>query len=42
MTETAQVLGLESSLRPRGRPKKQEAGATLLDDPEPGDGDEEK
>jgi len=35
-------IGFESSLRPRDRPKKQEAGASLFDDCEPGDGEEEK
>jgi len=42
LTKTAKELGLESSLRPRGRPKKQEARATLFDDADPGDGEEEK
>ena len=32
VTKTAQELGLVSSLRPRGRPKKQVAGGSLFDD----------
>ena len=33
MTDTARRLGLEASLRPRGRPKKQSGDATSLFDP---------
>ena len=42
MAKAAKELGLESSLRPRGRPKKSRAGASLFDDPEQADGEEEK
>ena len=42
MTKTAQEPGLESSLRPRGRPKKQEAGRSLFDDAKRHDGEGEK
>jgi len=42
MAKTAQELGLESSLRPRGRPKKQEAGRSLFDDAERDESEGEK
>jgi len=42
MTNAAKDLGLESSPRPRGRPKKQEAGQSLFDDAERDDGKEGK
>jgi hypothetical protein len=33
MVDTAARLGLESSLRPRGRPRKSDAGRSLGDEP---------
>ena len=42
MAKAAKELGLESSRRPRGRPKKQEEGVSLFDGAEPDDGEEVK
>jgi len=42
MTQSAKELDLESSPRPRGRLKKEEAGATRYDDAEPGEEEEEE
>jgi len=42
MAKAAKEMGLESSRRPRGRPKKQEEGVSLLDGAEPDDGEEVK
>jgi len=42
MTKTAKELGLESSLRPRGRPKKSGSELTLFDDTCPDVVEEEK
>jgi len=42
MAKTAQELGLESSLRPSGRPKKEEAGRSLFDDAERDESEGEK
>jgi len=40
MAKAAKELGLGSSLRPRGRPKKSRAGVSLFDDPEQADSEE--
>ena len=42
MTKTAKEQGLMSSLRPRGRPKKQEAVRSLFNDAERDESEEEK
>ena len=42
MAKTAKEMGLGSSLRPRGRPKKQEAGRSLFDDAERDESEGEK
>jgi putative transposase len=34
MVDTAQRLGLQSSLRPQGRPRKSDAGRSLFDEPD--------
>ena len=42
IAKVAKELELESSLRPRGRPKKAETGGLLFDDAEPDERAEEK
>ena len=42
MAKAAKELGLESSLRPRGRPKKAETGQLWFDDAQPDEGEEGK